>query len=336
MTSGVYGLFNKQDDSLLYVGSSQDIEGRFKKHITDLQNNTSKNTKLLKAYNENVFSLEDLTFKILSETEDLIDEEKFYIQELNPQYNATLVNELGFFCHAEETRQLISERTKEAMNDPEVQMKIKSRLNKEPWNKGISIESTTHTPESNKKISEKLKKVWEIRKQFGIQGTEPLPIQARIRNNLIQGNKYGVYIAGFWGTPEQENTNNKMFEILDRYGVSCFRPRYDAGNASLNDGPLNLEKAKKLFCSDLLGLHDSYMIIADITNYGFGRDAGTLIEVGYMNSLGKPVVLLDFSENKKSNVMLAGLAQSYIRSWQEFEDWLNGEIIMHIADEELE
>lgn len=336
MTSGVYGLFNKQDSSLLYIGSSQDIEGRFKKHIDDLKNNKSKNTKFLKAYDNKAFSLEDLTFNVLSETEDLVEEEKFYIQELNPPYNATLVNELGFFYHTEETRQLISDRTKIAMEDPEVQMKLKFMLNKEPWNKGLSITLNNHTPESDKKISDTLKKVWEARKQFGIQGTGQLPIQARIRNNLIQGNKYGVYIAGFWGTPEQEYTNNKIFEILDEYNISCFRPRYDAGNASINEGPLNLEKAKKLFCSDLLGLHDSYMIIADVTNYGFGRDSGTLIEIGYMNALGKPVVLLDFSKNKKSNVMLAGLAQSYIRSWQEFKDWLNGETIMHIADEELE
>ena len=173
----------------------------------------------------------------------------------------------------------------------------------------------------------------KLKEYLGINPNDNLSLQDKLKENVYQ-EKYGCYIAGPWFNKEQEKNNNEIIKTVESYGINCFKPRYDAGEAT--DGPLTLEKAIDLFNADLEGLKKAHCIIADITDYGKGRDVGTAIEIGYMAALNKPIIIIDFSKNKKSNVMIAGVAKAYIRTTEELIDWFEGNDVMHIDDEELE
>jgi len=84
--SGVYKIINKVS-SHFYVGSSLDIEKRWKGHRYDLLKNRHHSLYLQRAwdkYDEKSFNLEIIEE---CEAEDLIDREQHYIDTLHPQYN---------------------------------------------------------------------------------------------------------------------------------------------------------------------------------------------------------------------------------------------------------
>lgn len=49
MTIGIYSLYWEEQD-LIYIGQSQNIERRFTEHLYKLKNNTHTNYKVQKAY----------------------------------------------------------------------------------------------------------------------------------------------------------------------------------------------------------------------------------------------------------------------------------------------
>jgi nucleoside 2-deoxyribosyltransferase len=145
--------------------------------------------------------------------------------------------------------------------------------------------------------------------------------------------KYDVYCAGPWFTRQQEENNEHIISLVKKFNLKAFCPRYDAGELKQDPNKkLTLDVAKNLFAADISGLDDSETIIADIST----RDSGTLIEVGYMYCLHKKIILFDNGTSPKANIMLAGLASSYVRNFVELEDVLNGEVVFDLGEKELE
>lgn len=91
---GIYCIRNKVNNKI-YIGSSVDIDRRFRKHRTQLNTKVHSNKHLIKAYHK--YGKDNFEFIILEEClkEDLIDREMFYIEkydslDYNKGYNLTL------------------------------------------------------------------------------------------------------------------------------------------------------------------------------------------------------------------------------------------------------
>ena len=84
--SGVYQIINMKNNKM-YVGSSKNIENRWKKHIYDLNNKTHHNKHLQNAWNK--YSEENFEFEVIeyvSNETRLIEREQYWMDELN-SYN---------------------------------------------------------------------------------------------------------------------------------------------------------------------------------------------------------------------------------------------------------
>lgn len=176
--------------------------------------------------------------------------------------------------------------------------------------------------------------------------------------------KRDYYFASGWFSPEQEQNYKEITTALKDAGISLFEPRYDAGEMS--DGPLTIERARKIFLEDLEGIKKCRGIFADISF----RDTGVLIEVGY--ALGRnafiqekiddlveqlkghfisedefnddyhylineklKIVLFDNSTRPQMNIMLASAADNCIRNLTELQDWIHGENVFDLGEGEL-
>lgn len=137
--SGIYGIKNKISNKW-YVGSSQDIEARWKVHIKQLKTMKHNNPKLSRAwakYDED--SWEWIILEKITDLKDLVSQEQKWIDDLNSYnngYNAIPIAGRGFYGveRTPEEKAIISAKcvaTRKANN------------------------SYKHTEETKKKISEK-------------------------------------------------------------------------------------------------------------------------------------------------------------------------------------
>lgn len=83
MLSGIYKIVNTKNGKF-YIGSTKNLEQRWKKHLKDLSRTRHCNIHLQRSYNKhgNVFK-----FEILEYTIDLFNRERYWIDELKPEYN---------------------------------------------------------------------------------------------------------------------------------------------------------------------------------------------------------------------------------------------------------
>ena len=82
--SGIYQITNKVNGKF-YIGSSIQIEIRWKQHINALKKGNHCNKKLQNSWNK--YGEQAFEFSILEETNDLINREQFYVNELKPELN---------------------------------------------------------------------------------------------------------------------------------------------------------------------------------------------------------------------------------------------------------
>ena len=119
MTSGIYKITNKANGKI-YVGSSNDIEGRWYGHVKDLNNNKHHSKHLQRAWNkygEASFAFEII--EILNNRGLLIEYEQFYLDLLEPfnkvvGYNICSTAGSSFGVRrSKKTRMLLSRAAKE-------------------------------------------------------------------------------------------------------------------------------------------------------------------------------------------------------------------------------
>lgn len=96
--SGVYKIQSVIKSSRFYIGSSVNITRRWKHHISRLKLNKHENNKLQRHFNK--YGESDLQFSILIECDrkDLIRNEQYFIDKLNPYFNILKIaySALGF------------------------------------------------------------------------------------------------------------------------------------------------------------------------------------------------------------------------------------------------
>ena len=85
--SGIYQIQSKTKRERIYIGSAVNLYHRWICHLHDLRKNTHHSKKLQRHYNK--YGEPDLLFEILlcCEKEDLIKQEQFFIDTLNPWFN---------------------------------------------------------------------------------------------------------------------------------------------------------------------------------------------------------------------------------------------------------
>ncbi|MDQ3816330.1 MAG: PfkB family carbohydrate kinase [Acidobacteriota bacterium] len=101
-----------------------------------------------------------------------------------------------------------------------------------------------------------------------------------------------VYLAGPFFTMAQRWLIEQSLSCLKEQGFVVFSPLHDVGY-----GP-----ASKVVPADLKALNDSDIVFAVVD----GLDAGTLFEVGYARSIGKPVIVFVQNETEGSLKMMTG------------------------------
>jgi len=86
MTSGIYKITNTVNGKF-YIGSSQDIERRWRDHRSTLNHNKHHTAHLQSAWNK--YGEESFSFSIIfrCQPDELLDYEQAYFSELKPQYN---------------------------------------------------------------------------------------------------------------------------------------------------------------------------------------------------------------------------------------------------------
>ena len=82
--SGVYKITNIITGDF-YIGSSKDIKQRWANHKSPSVHKRYPNVKLYKAMAS--YGLDNFTFEIIEETDNLREKEQYYIKQLKPNYN---------------------------------------------------------------------------------------------------------------------------------------------------------------------------------------------------------------------------------------------------------
>lgn len=105
-----------KSNNKIYIGSSINISKRWKEHINDLKSNRHRSKYLQNCYNK--YGEDSLKFEVIHECisdkkEDILRDEQFYIDTLNPEFNTLKIagSSLGY-KPTEESRKKMSEAQK--------------------------------------------------------------------------------------------------------------------------------------------------------------------------------------------------------------------------------
>lgn len=122
---GIYKITSLQNPNKVYIGSTQNINQRWGRHLKDMKRNIHPNKKLQNHYNK--YGEGDLFFSILfiCEQDELLEAEQFFLDSYVPWFNNNklAINSTGTKRSAE-TKKKISE----------------SQIGRIPWNKGLTKE----------------------------------------------------------------------------------------------------------------------------------------------------------------------------------------------------
>ncbi len=106
MTMGIYKIENKVNGKI-YIGSSKNIENRWKKHKYDLRSNNHHSEHMQNAWNK--YGKENFIFKIIEEIRDeniLIEREQYWINALK-SYNIDIGYNIAYRAGVPSNQELI-------------------------------------------------------------------------------------------------------------------------------------------------------------------------------------------------------------------------------------
>lgn len=135
---------------------------------------------------------------------------------------------------------------------------------------------------------------------------------------------YDFYVAGPFFNRDQVDSMERLERVLDDRHRRMFRPRF----------MVDLDKvgANECFKQDIQGIQNSAAVIANIVD----DDPGTLFEIGYAYSLGKPVYVYDegAKPGDELNLMIAQAATVIFNGPTDLESFLDsGEFMITNKDE---
>jgi group I intron endonuclease len=107
----IYQILNKKNNKF-YIGSSNNIENRFRSHKYKLRKNIHHSPILQKSYNK--YGKNNFEFRILEETDNLLEREQYYLDKLKPKYNISLsaYSVMLGRKHSDKTKKLFSRMRK--------------------------------------------------------------------------------------------------------------------------------------------------------------------------------------------------------------------------------
>ena len=228
---GIYKIVNSQNGKI-YVGSSLDVERRWRKHKSALRAGRHRNPHLQNSwdlYGESAFSLSVL--EQVSEDLCLLEAEQRYIDTLKPDYNIATHATGGSGPRSEETKQKISAAVKGdkhpffgKTHSEETRKKIsEANLGKAAWNKGTPL-SKAHRA----KLSESLS--GSKHPQFGVE-------RAKETKKKISASLTGHEVSA--------ETRKKISEALTGKQVpDAVREKISKANSAENNGSAKLDWEK--------------------------------------------------------------------------------------------
>lgn len=113
-----------------------------------------------------------------------------------------------------------------------------------------------------------------------------------IRKNNFPYESKQVYLAGPFFTMGQRWMIEQSRKFLKEQGFKVFSPFHDVGYG----------EAEEVAPADIEALKQSDLVFALLD----GLDAGTLFEIGYANSIGKPVIVFVQNESQENLKMIIG------------------------------
>jgi len=129
MKTGIYEIVNVINGKR-YLGSSENIEYRWRKHRSKLKSGTHCNTILQNAYNK--YGVENFKYNIVLEIEieSLLTKEQWYLDNTRCEYNVckTVSSVMKNRKHSESSRKKISEKLKGRDLSEETKNKIRLSL----------------------------------------------------------------------------------------------------------------------------------------------------------------------------------------------------------------
>lgn len=169
MIAGIYKIESKVKPTRIYVGSSNNVNERYKSHLRCLRQNNHNNKKLQNHYNK--YGESDLVFTLLLKCDlvDLIKIEQYFIDSYNPWFN--ICKKAGEPSHEKHTDERKKEASKRMKGNTRGFIKGLIPWNKdgkglqEAWNKGVPF-----SDETRKKMSES--RMGKIPWNKGIKMTE--------------------------------------------------------------------------------------------------------------------------------------------------------------------
>jgi len=188
----VYKIVNKINDKI-YVGSTSDKRMRWQKHKSRLKNNKHNNPHLQNAWNK--YGSENFEFSVIEQvdkTNDLIQREQYYMDNLEPEYN--IIPKADRSEASEKTREKISEAVS-GKNNPfygrRHSEEAREKIGEANSGKDAPFYGKHHSKEARQKISEALKgrgHTEEHKKKLSrsLKGNEP---SERTKEKISEANR---------------------------------------------------------------------------------------------------------------------------------------------------
>lgn len=154
--SGIYKITNTINNKF-YIGSSKYLQKRFYSHLSDFRKEKSHCTILKKAVDK--YGEENFNFEVLARCpeEYLILLEQWFINNLNPQYNARKIADSNRGCkRSKQSVELNRKSGKERWQNQEYREHMIKQMQKYTWKKGSGHHCSKINEETAKKIKLKL------------------------------------------------------------------------------------------------------------------------------------------------------------------------------------
>lgn len=224
---GIYKIISTIKPDRFYIGSSNNLDRRIKKHLYELKIQKHHSSKMQRHVNK--YGIDDLKIEIIEycELEKLIDREQFYLDTLKPYFNTSTISVgCGGWKMTDEHKAILSKVHKGRIKSEEERRKIsegnKGHITSEETK--IKLRQLKHSEETKKKISiaHKGRKLLEEHRQKIIAnrakqippmlGKKKLVIdlQTGIFYNSINeaGDSVGISYSAMW---TRISKNNKRF-----------------------------------------------------------------------------------------------------------------------------
>lgn len=247
---GIYIIKNKINNKI-YIGSSVDINDRWRCHIKELKKNTHHSSKLQNSWNK--YGNNNFEFLVMEECDKncLIEREQFYLEKLlkaNTDFNYFNLNGFNILVNANNTLGYVfNEDSKQQMSDTKAK---KGKLIHNDFN-FINMDSLYHNnfltngnkehldksnPFYGKKHSEESKKIMSEKKRGAnnmFYGTGPMlgkkmSDESKMKNAISHTGKNNKKSKKVY----QYDLNNNFIKEWDSVGVLCAKMKISVGNIS--------------------------------------------------------------------------------------------------------